>query len=299
MSIEHANNDARTEETAVSDTTPTPYVPEVCLSYFDWIVVNTSAGKDSQVMLDVLVKRARDEGLADRLVAVHADLGRVEWDGTIELAKEQADHYGVRFLSEARPQGDLLEQIEERGKWPSRSCRYCTSDHKRGQIGKVLTRLKAETWATMKANGEQKRPVRILNCIGIRAQESRDRAADSPLHIDARQSGEWNAKLVVRWYPIFDWTEEQVWERISNIETRHHYAYDLGMPRLSCVFCVFAPKWALLIAGRENRELLDDYVRVEQKIGHTFRQNFKIEEIQAALDDGVAVGTEDVKNWDM
>ena len=283
--------DAGREATVVKP----PHVPSVALAYFDRIVINTSAGKDSQVMLDIIVKQAREQGVEDRLVAVHADLGRVEWDETLELAKEQAEHYGVRFMSADRPEGDLLDHVEERGKWMSRDCRYCTSDHKRGQIMKVLTVLKEEVLAEL----DEVRPVRILNCIGIRAQESTARAEDKALIIDKRQTGKGEAKLVVRWYPIFDWTENAVWKHIDSIETRHHYAYDLGMPRLSCCFCVFAPKWALLIAGRENPELLADYVRVEKKIGHDFRLGFKIEEIQAALNEGVSVGTEDVKNWDM
>ncbi len=271
--------------------------PDVNLADFDWIIINTSAGKDSQVMLDIIAKRAMAEGLADRLVAIHADLGRVEWDGTKELAEEQAAHYGVRFIAEKRPQGDLLEQVEDRGMWPSRDCRFCTSEHKRGQVSKVLTALKAETWATM--SKEERRPVRILNCMGIRAEESSSRAKDNPLIIDKRQTGKGTAKVVTRWYPIFDWTETQVWDHIHSIDTKHHYAYDKGMPRLSCCFCVFAPKWALKIAGRENRELLDEYVRVEQKIGHDFRHGFKIEEIQAALDEGADMGDEDVKTWNM
>jgi len=60
------------------------------LTDFDLVLVNTSGGKDSQAMLHYLVTLAREQGALDRLVAVHADLGRVEWEGTRELAREQA-----------------------------------------------------------------------------------------------------------------------------------------------------------------------------------------------------------------
>jgi len=43
---------------------------------YDLIVVNTSAGKDGQAMIDQVVGIARAAGAADRMVAVHADLGR-------------------------------------------------------------------------------------------------------------------------------------------------------------------------------------------------------------------------------
>ena len=112
---------------------------------YDWLVVNSSAGKDSQAMLDVVAQQAKNEGVLDRLVVVHADLGRVEWPGTRELAERQARHYGVRFEVVKRQQGDLLDYVEKRGRWPSPAQRYCTSDLKRGPVTKLFTRLTAET----------------------------------------------------------------------------------------------------------------------------------------------------------
>jgi hypothetical protein len=60
----------------------------------------------------------------------------------------------------------------------------------------------------------------------------------------------------------------------------------LGVPRLSCVFCIFASREALTIAGHHNRELLDEYVRVETAIGHTFRTDTTLMQIKAAVDAG-------------
>lgn len=67
------------------------------LENYDWIVVSTSGGKDSQTMLRRVVALAEAAGVKDRVVAVHADMGQVEWPGVPELAAEQAAHYGVRF----------------------------------------------------------------------------------------------------------------------------------------------------------------------------------------------------------
>jgi 3'-phosphoadenosine 5'-phosphosulfate sulfotransferase (PAPS reductase)/FAD synthetase len=78
------------------------------LASYDWIVVASSGGKDSQAMLDLVAERAAAAGVAHRVVVVHADLGRVEWAGTRELAERQAAHYAVRFEVVRRPQGDLL-----------------------------------------------------------------------------------------------------------------------------------------------------------------------------------------------
>ena len=59
------------------------------LTSYRWIVVNSSAGKDSQAMLDFVVERCDHVHVPrDHLVVAHADLGRVEWPGTRELAEE-------------------------------------------------------------------------------------------------------------------------------------------------------------------------------------------------------------------
>jgi 3'-phosphoadenosine 5'-phosphosulfate sulfotransferase (PAPS reductase)/FAD synthetase len=247
------------------------------LSTYDWIVVSSSAGKDSQAMLDYVVELAGAE-LRDRVVVVHADLGRSEWKGTHELAAEQAAHYGLRFEVVRRAENDLLAQVEARGMWPSSKQRYCTSDHKRGPILTVLTKLAAETRA------KTGRAAKLLQCIGLRAQESSARAKLAPFELNTRASN--TRKTVHDWLPIHTWSVDQVWARIKASGVRHHYAYDLGMPRLSCVFCIFAPEAALLIAGKHNPELLEEYVGVEQRTGHTFKANLSLAAIKVKVERG-------------
>ena len=266
------------------------------LRSYDWIVVNSSAGKDSQAMLDVVVCLARAQGIPlDRIVVVHADLGRVEWQGTRALAEEHARHYGLRFEVVSRPQGDLLDHVEAKGKWPGFSTRYCTSDHKRDQVLKLFTRLVAETNATRpKVRGVKRAQVRILNCIGLRADESRERAKLPPFCKNDKASN--GKRAVYDYLPVFRYTVAQVWARIAQAGTRAHEAYALGMPRLSCCFCIYAEKPALVLAGTHNRELLAEYVRVERKIGHTFKINLALVEVQDAVERGVDCGP--VEDWD-
>jgi len=124
-------------------------------------------------------------------------------------------------------------------------------------------------------------------------------AADRTVY---RQPGSYWSGKRVRSYPLPLGTcsGKAIWDGSQPIKTsgvRHHYAYDKGMPRLSCCFCIFAPKDALVIAGRENPELLAEYVQVEAEIGHTFRKGFKIAEVQ----DAIAAGYQpkNVQNWVM
>ena len=129
----------------------------------------------------------------------------------------------------------------------------------------------------------------MLNCLGFRAEESRARAkrlAASTDFFEANQRASNSKREVIDWYPIAEWTEEDVWNRIHGYKIRHltHPAYSLGMPRLSCCFCVFAPRAALIIAGKANRELLAAYVEVEAKIGHKFRVDCTMAEVAAAVE---------------
>lgn len=261
-------------ETTYSDTKRNMELLEdysmIFLGDYDVILISSSGGKDSQAQLDVIVNLADSQGISrDRLIVVHADLGRVEWKGTAELAERQAKHYGLRFEKVSRPQGDLLEQIEQRGMFPDSARRYCTSDHKRGQIAKLITRLHRESG---------KAEFRVLSTMGIRSDESDARAKKVPFQKDARNSTQ--SRHVDIWFPIFTWTEKDVWARIEASGVEHHQAYDLGMSRLSCVFCVFAKKADLKIAAKANPELLDEYIRVEAKIGHDFKRGFKIAELR-------------------
>jgi len=261
------------------------------LPSYRWVVINSSAGKDSQAMLDYVVELCDKAVIPrSRLVVAHADLGRVEWPGTRQLAEEQARHYGLAFHAVSRPQGDLLDHIAKRGMFPSPAARYCTSDHKRTPVQILFTRLVKQAHAEGSCY-----PVRLLSCMGLRAQESPARAKRQPFAHDERASN--GRRHVDVWLPIHGWTVDAVWQRIRASGLRHHPAYDLGMPRLSCCFCIFAPRSALLLAGKHNPELLADYVAVERRMGHTFRKELPLAEIQAALARGEQAGP--VLDWTM
>lgn len=277
------------------------------LRSYDWIVLSSSGGKDSQAQLTHVVDLCDDLQIPrSRIVVVHADLGRVEWQGTRDLARRQAEHYGLRFevVEAVRADGsqnDLLDRIERRGKWPDAGNRYCTAEFKRGPIRKLHTALGRE-W---KAAGGRGRPCRILDCLGIRGEESTARKRRSPVlpAYDAQgkpQQGTSGRKYVVQVAPIYDWDEGFVWSTIRYSGLPHHRAYDLGMPRLSCVFCVFAPRAALMVAGEHNRALLDQYVEAEARMGHTFRHGFALADIRAALEAGESAELVQLTGtWDM
>ena len=239
------------------------------LSTYDVILANSSGGKDSSVMLDYLVAYADTFGVRDRIVVVHADLGRMEWAGVRELAHRQAERYGLRFVVVAYKGGDLLTYVRRRGMWPSSQARWCTSDLKRGPITTTMTSLVRQL--------DLNRQARILNCMGMRAQESKSRAKKKPFTFNGRASN--GKRHVDDWLPIHSWTADAVWQRIHEGGIPFHPAYSAGMPRLSCSFCVLASKSALVLAAQLRPDLAAEYLAVEIETGHRFRQDISMAEI--------------------
>jgi 3'-phosphoadenosine 5'-phosphosulfate sulfotransferase (PAPS reductase)/FAD synthetase len=291
------------------------------LRQFHVCLLNSSGGKDSQAMLTDVVEAADAQGVPrDRLLVVHADMGRVEWPGTRELAERQAAAYGLRFVTVARGQ-DLLDQVVTRREtldaeaaelevkaqelaaaglhelaeraaedaakklatpaWPSSTARYCTSDHKTSQVAKLMTRLAAEYREANPGAG----PIRILNCLGIRRDESPARAKKQPLGPDPATN---SRRKVTRWLPIFFRSESWVWATIERSGLPYHPAYDASVPRLSCVFCVLAGQRELVIAARLNPDLGQAYLEVERRVGHTIKADLSMKQIIAAAQAGPA-----------
>lgn len=280
-------------------TSPTP-IPD--LPAADVFLVNSSGGKDSQAMLDYVVQLADTAGVRDRITVLHCDLGDVEWPGTHELAQRQAAHYGLRFEVRRREQGLLLEQVSQRKAsllaradrieqgddqnppnpqeaerirnmrpWPSSMSRWCTSDQKRAPARKLITQLVAEL--------NLDRPATVINCLGLRAAESHARAQRPILAVDpAATSG---TRTTWTWHPIHTWTDQDVWQRIADSGVPYHPAYDSGMNRLSCSFCVLADRNSLVTAARLRPDLAAEYVAREELVGHPFRLGLSMTEVIA------------------
>ena len=227
-------------------------------------VVNHSGGKDSQAMY----LKLREIVPADQLVLIHADLGEVEWAGAVYHIVATTNGEQLHVVKSRRT---LLQMIEERGMFPSPEQRQCTSDLKRGPIEKKIRELTRER----KAAGHPAWGL-VVNCMGMRAQESSGRKKLPVFKHSAR-----NSKAGREWYdwlPIHDWLEETVFAQIAEAGQQPHIVYSLGMRRFSCVFCIMASAEDLKTAARlatERPELLNDphlytkYVGLERSTGQT------------------------------
>lgn len=260
------------------------------LHEYDMVVINSSGGKDSLCALWEVCRIAKEQNYpVEKMVVSHQDLGDMEWKGTKELAKKQADLFGLKFYWGKRTNKDgyeenLLEYAERRGKWPSNKQRWCTSDYKRAVGAKIVTRL-------TKSMGQCK----ILHVFGVRKEESPFRSKKEVLVVNNTLTT--RKRKVFDWLPIHEWSEVKVWDVIKSNILPYHEAYDLGMPRLSCVFCIFSPFDALVIAGIANPDLLDRYIETENKIGHTFKDGFSIASVKEAIKNGYK--PKNISNWIM
>ena len=260
-------------------------------------VVSHSGGKDSQAMYAVL----RTLVPHDQIAVVHANLGdQAEWSGTMEHAAANIDHpleiaqaiwsdrpdtvTGANNLAKFGRDKWLPDLIRQRQQFPLPTTRQCTSDLKRGPIQKVIKRLSKETGRKL-----------IIDCWGLRAEESSDRAAKVPVERSKSKGLNAAGREVWTFLPVHSATLDQVWTMIEESGQTRHQAYDLGMSRLSCVFCIMASNKDLKIAAKANPVLLQLYAGLEDETGHTFRKGQRLMDIVGSpdsLEDEVPFGDE-------
>lgn len=235
--------------------------------------VNHSGGKDSQAMFDLVHRLVPRH----QIRVVHAELPGVEWEGVIPHIVATI-HEQPLYITKSRR--TLLEMIEERGMFPSPTLRQCTSDLKRGPIEREIRSI---------IRRDQQSLI-VVNCMGMRAEESSNRAKLETLKFSERNSKagrEW-----WDWLPIHDWKVGQVFDTIKAAGQEPHWAYGAGMTRLSCCFCIMASKQDLTTAARLNPELYKRYVELERSTGQVMMMPSKskgrqtLEEITGVYIDG-------------
>ena len=219
------------------------------------VAVNHSGGKDSQSMTVPLLQLVPRE----QLIVVHAPWAR--WSGPAPSYAhiENTIPPGVPLIMAPVASGKtLLERVEERGMWPSKSVSWCTSDAKRGPIERELRRY-------LKANPRFEG--RLVNALGLRRDESRERARRIPWRRNEHMSVA--GREVFDWLPVFELTTEDVFRIIAAAGQSPHPVYSFGLSRCSCSFSIFASRSDLRRAAELRPDLYRKYVEFERRIGHT------------------------------
>lgn len=253
------------------------------------IAISISGGKDSQALLKAVVHYLRANQLPNTHFAIHANLGRTEWEHTAAHCQKICDDLDVPLVVVQREKGDLLARWEERmeklkgtGKpfWSSAKNRYCTSDLKRGPINTHLRKYK-----------------HIISVEGVRADESPARAKKPVFSI--REGITTKTRKAFSWNAIFDWKVADVWGTYGNSDNdlQHarllwethkeisklwyfHPAYAMGNQRLSCALCILGSKNDLVNGIRHNPTLANQIEKMEIESGFTFRSDISITELK-------------------
>lgn len=244
--------------------------------------IGHSGGKDSMAMYEAVLKLVP----ADQIRVVHADLGEFEHVGvkdfirsTIYLENHQpiiakaflldgspADFFGlVRRQRKTldTPTAKYPNARRETPAWPSSENRFCTSDLKTGPI-----------WREIRRDGDHKI---VVNCVGIRGQESKSRALKiaqrGTLNINKKNTTKTGTRVAYDWWPIADWSIDEVWAEIAAAGKEPHPAYANGNDRLSCAFCIFGSVNDLRNAAADRPELLAAFAELEIEVRSTMYTN--------------------------
>jgi 3'-phosphoadenosine 5'-phosphosulfate sulfotransferase (PAPS reductase)/FAD synthetase len=171
--------------------------------------VNHSGGKDSTRMLGFVRNQFPDSPT----YTVMADTGFEHRRpiSAADFARERCAEFGLNLTVVRNPKRTYLEMVERRGMFPSPRFRQCTSDLKRSPIEKFIRTLPHKF---------------IVNCIGIRAEESHSRSRLSPLGVNASLTT--RDRTVYNWLPIFDQSLADVlaWHWVNAVRLHPVYVPD-------------------------------------------------------------------------
>ena len=198
------------------------------------MAVSVSGGKDSDAMLRHLTALHQSQGWAGKLFAITADLGRIEWAGTLEHIQSICAELGVTLITVRRQKGSMIDRWDERRQvlmsqqqaeeeaiarcregnngnlleiaplkegnkpfWSSSTARYCTKEMKTAEVDRYLRQFKA-----------------VVCAVGIRAEESSNRAKKPHFQmrndittaalkaskgLSTEQHEEWATTAIARW----------------------------------------------------------------------------------------------------
>jgi 3'-phosphoadenosine 5'-phosphosulfate sulfotransferase (PAPS reductase)/FAD synthetase len=234
-------------------------------------LINVSGGKDSTAVYLLAIESGRPfravmadtgnehEATYEYVSRLHERAGGpkveiVRADFTRELAQHRAyllrewprqgipDAIVQRAAELHEPTGNpFLDLCISKGRFPSRMAQFCTDELKTIPI-------------TFQVVGPMLRAGPVLQWLGIRAAESRNRAKQP--RYNRHESGS------MVWRPIFRWSIADVWAMHAKHGLPRNPLYDRGMTRVGCMPCINCRKEELRLIDRlfpEHIERIADW----------------------------------------
>ena len=237
------------------------------------LVVNHSGGKDSIRIVGFVRKKFPDVPT----YAVMADTGfeHVSPISAADFARARCAEFGLDLTVVRNPKRTYLEMVEHRGMLASSQYRQCTSVLKRSPIDKFIRNLPHKV---------------ILNCIGIRSEESNSRSRLSPL--TRNQALSTRQRTVYNWLPIFGQTlsDVLVWHWVNAIRLHPVYVSEYHkdgrtggyLRRFSCRVCIFSTDADLAAIHQHDPDAFNTAASLERKLKFTMRPGASLVEIVEA-----------------
>lgn len=140
----------------------------------------------------------------------------------------------------------FLDMCISKGRFPSRMAQFCTGELKEIPIVTQVV-------------GPMLKRGRVLQWLGIRADESRNRATQP--RFNRHDSG------CYVWRPIFRWTLADVWKQHAKHGIAPNPLYALGANRVGCFPCINCRKEELRLIGDRFPEHIDRIEAWESVVG--------------------------------
>lgn len=207
------------------------YIKDMVLSRPNYYyLINHSGGKDSTVIFelwDMALDELKDEGF---------NIDSIDWNiNFANTSNDTADTY--RYIKNLKHRDKLKILNPQKGwsQWlkedknyflPSRLVRNCCSTYKEGQVNKAYDRHR-----------------HTVDVLGVRWQESTKRKnyeliMDYDWAIDHFGSSTFS-KEWLKFAPIIDWSDTDVWLWILINNIKYNKMYDYGFNRVGCLICPY------------------------------------------------------------
>lgn len=241
------------------------------------VAIGVSGGKDSTVAAFETLAYLQSVGHDGPVILIHSDLGRVEHKDSLPSCERLASRLRLELVIVRRQAGDLMDRWLMRWQnnverysllqcvklilpWSTPAMRFCTSELKTAIICRYLVERFPKTT--------------ILNVVGIRRQESTNRAQTPIYSAQLKLTHKTFETQGYNWHPILAWS-------LEDIVAYHHYqsfplheAYTTySMTRVSCAYCILAGLDDLVASATnpDNHDIYREMVGLEIASSFSFQ----------------------------